>query len=240
MMNFAAAFLWTLLALVTGLAAISAVHRHREQLNTSIMDEDNAPQENRTSAAAYVFRISSVTLKEWILILFAAVLVGATAFRLQIAQVHAVTGSKLLVTALFLSAAMVVDWFTHRIPNRLVLVMLAAGTLFLGLEFLFQREIFRSQLLAALVGLIGFLVFFYLMARLTGGGIGMGDVKLIAAEGWLAGFTTTLTAVLFSMIVCSLAAVVLLITKKKAKQDQVPFGPFLFFGYIITLLICNL
>lgn len=240
MMNFVAALLWTLLAAVAGIAAISVVHRHREQLNMPPDEGGEQPQDNQKSAAAYVFSISSVTVKEWIWILFAAALVGISAFRLQSAQVHAVTSSKLLVAAVLLLAAMVIDWFTHLIPNRLVLIMLVAGGLFRGMEFLFLREMFRSQLVSSLLGLAGFLVFFYLMARITGGGIGMGDVKLIAAEGWLIGFSTTLTAVLFSMIVCSLTAVVLLLTKKKTKQDQVPFGPFLFCGYIIILMICNL
>ena len=114
------------------------------------------------------------------------------------------------------------------------------GAAFLVLDFVFRNDAFRGQLLSGLIGLAGFLVFFYVMARITRGGIGMGDVKLIAAEGWMIGFSITLTSVFFSMIACSVAAVILMVGKKKTKQDQVPFGPFLFFGYIISLMICNL
>ena len=242
-MKYVVACVCALLGTAAGILALMMVDRYREQLNTADA-EDAQPADGSWSishaATAFFVRAKSMTAKEWGLILLAAVLVGAVALRLQNAQTEPITGGRLLVTALLLLPMMVIDWHTHRIPNALVLTMLAAGTVFLAMEFFLTPEIFRNQLVSCILGLAGFLVLFYVMARLTRGGIGMGDVKLIAAEGWMTGFVITLASTMFSLLVCSAVATVLLFTKKKNSNDQVPFGPFLFFGYVLSLLICNL
>ena len=81
------------------------------------------------------------------------------------------------------------------------------------------------------------IVLFYALARLTKDGIGMGDVKIIAAMAWILGLFDTLIVVLFALLICAGVSVVLLARKKKDKSDAVPFGPFLFLGYILMLLL---
>lgn len=141
------------------------------------------------------------------------------------------------IVVLMLLAAMIVDQRSHQIPNSIVLSAYIGGAVLLGLEFLFQSETAGKTLLSGVIGAACCVVLFYVMSRMTKEGIGMGDVKLISAMGWLLGFVSTIIAILFALVICTLAAVVLLLAKKKSKNDCIPFGPFLFFGYVIMMLL---
>lgn len=144
---------------------------------------------------------------------------------------------KWCAAALMLLVAMMVDYRCHRIPNAVVLFGYAAGAVLLAVEFLFQRENVLRSLLTALIGASFCLVILYLLARLTKEGVGMGDVKLLSALGWLVGLVPALIALFLAMILCALVAVVLLLSKKKSKKDVLPMGPFLFLGYLILTIM---
>jgi len=145
-----------------------------------------------------------------------------------------------ICTMLALMSAMIIDKKTHRIPNAVILTALGAGAALLLLELVFSSGNFKSELFSSFFGMICCVVFFYIIARLTKEGIGMGDVKLIAVTAWLLGLAPTVTVVLVSMILCSVAAIILVIAKKKNKSDRIAFGPFMFFGYILTLILFSL
>jgi leader peptidase (prepilin peptidase)/N-methyltransferase len=142
--------------------------------------------------------------------------------------------------ALFLQSVMIIDWKTHLIPNRLVLALVGIGTLLIAIEMILYRTEVLRPLLMSVAGLLCCLVLFYILSRLTKDGISMGDVKLIAAMGWVLGVSTTLFAVFFAMLLCTIAAIFLLLSKKKNKSDRIAFGPFLFFGYIVFLMLISL
>lgn len=139
-----------------------------------------------------------------------------------------------------LLSAMIIDHYTHLIPNTIVLSSLGVGVILLVIEFVLYREEFLATLIASVIGILVCVVLFYVMSRLTKNGMGMGDVKLIAAMGWLLGLSATMIAVLFSLILCTLVALFLLFRKKKNKNDRLPFGPFMFFGYILMLLLLGI
>lgn len=145
---------------------------------------------------------------------------------------------KWCAAALMLLAAMIVDQHSHRIPNLIVLAGLASGAVMLGVEFVFRRETAGSSLLAGVLGATFCVVFLYVMARVTKEGIGMGDVKLVSALGWLLGITSALVTLFIALILCAVTAVILLSLKKKGKNDFLPFAPFLFLGYVIMMLLC--
>lgn len=100
----------------------------------------------------------------------------------------------------------------------------------LGLCFqlLTQPEQLPLQLITAAVGGLAFL----LLAILTRGGIGGGDIKLIAALGlWLKPEAMECTA-LGGIILGGLLALGAIITKRKSRKDYIPYGP----GFIIMAL----
>lgn len=138
--------------------------------------------------------------------------------------------------ALALLCAAVFDRRTHLIPNFLILSMFFFGVIILGGEFLFDRSTFLPAFVSAIVGLVFCFPVFYLLCVVTRDGLGMGDVKLISAMAWLLGAPITLLSVLFGLILCALVAIGLMLTKKKNKTDFIPFGPFLFGGYLLLII----
>lgn len=88
---------------------------------------------------------------------------------------------------------------------------------------------------AALGGGVGFLLFF-LLAVITRGGMGWGDVKLAALIGLATGFPLVLFSVVLGAVLGSLTAGVMMIADKRKFRETLPFGPFLALSTMITLL----
>ncbi|WP_010321909.1 A24 family peptidase [Marinobacterium stanieri] len=101
--------------------------------------------------------------------------------------------SSTLLLLLVLLVAVLTDWRRHRIPNWLTFGALATGLL-LHYFFLPSPE-WLDGLKGAGVGL-AVLIPFYLT-----GGMGAGDVKLMAAVGSFIGPTAALTASCFALVV---------------------------------------
>jgi leader peptidase (prepilin peptidase)/N-methyltransferase len=88
---------------------------------------------------------------------------------------------------------------------------------------------------AALGGAIGFVIFL-LIALISRGGIGWGDVKLAGLIGLATGFPLVFVSIIMGAILGGIVAVALLIWKKRNFKGTVPFGPFLAVTAMVTLL----
>jgi len=91
---------------------------------------------------------------------------------------------------------------------------------------------------AALGGGIGFALFL-LIAIVSRGGMGWGDVKLAALIGLATGFPLVFLAIIMGAILGGIVAVALVIAKKRKRRETIPFGPFLAVATMITLLWGN-
>jgi leader peptidase (prepilin peptidase)/N-methyltransferase len=88
---------------------------------------------------------------------------------------------------------------------------------------------------AALGGAIGFVIFF-LIAFLSRGGMGWGDVKLAALIGLATGFPLVFLSIIMGAILGGIVAVALVIVRKRNFKGTIPFGPFLALATMVTLL----
>jgi leader peptidase (prepilin peptidase)/N-methyltransferase len=88
---------------------------------------------------------------------------------------------------------------------------------------------------AALGGVAGFVVFL-LIALISRGGMGWGDVKLAALIGLATGFPLVFVAIIMAAILGGIVAVALVIGKKRKRRQAIPFGPFLALSAMVTLL----
>lgn len=89
--------------------------------------------------------------------------------------------------------------------------------------------------------IIGFFIIstpLFLIAYLTGG-IGGGDIKLIAVAGLLLGYKATLVAFFIASILGGLVAIYLLLTKQKERKSLIAFGPYLCIGIYFAYLWGN-
>jgi leader peptidase (prepilin peptidase)/N-methyltransferase len=133
--------------------------------------------------------------------------------------------------------AALIDRSTYRIPNRLTyptaVILVLLGLLNASLTG-------RWDVLALTLGLsLAVFVFFVGLRIVSRGGMGLGDAKLAAVLTLglapLGAWSVTL-AILASFAVGSVVGVSLIIAKRSSLRSQLPFGPFLTIGFVMTAL----
>ena len=90
---------------------------------------------------------------------------------------------------------------------------------------------------------LGFLIgggLFYLLAVLSNGGMGGGDIKYIAAVGALVGWQKVLLIIFIGAFLGSFVGLFQIAVQKKSRKSLIPFGPFLAAATLITLFYGNL
>ena len=93
-----------------------------------------------------------------------------------------------------------------------------------------------TGIIDAMVGLCLGGGLFLLIALLSRGGMGGGDIKLIAMIGAFLGWQAVLVTILFGAFLGALVGLSLIVMKKKGRKDPVPFGPFLAIGALIAMV----
>ncbi len=89
--------------------------------------------------------------------------------------------------------------------------------------------------------LIGFFIIsvpFFIIALITGG-MGGGDIKLIAMGGLLLGWKATLVAFFIASISGGIVAILLVLLKHQGRKSLIAFGPYLCLGIYIAFLYGN-
>ena len=76
---------------------------------------------------------------------------------------------------------------------------------------------------------------FYLVAIVSRGGMGGGDIKLTAMMGAFLGMRDLFVAVFIGLLAGSAVGIVLMIGGRKTRKDPIPFGPFLALGGICAV-----
>jgi leader peptidase (prepilin peptidase) / N-methyltransferase len=90
---------------------------------------------------------------------------------------------------------------------------------------------------------LGFLIgggLFYLLAVLSNGGMGGGDIKYIAAAGALVGWQKVLLIIFIGAFLGSFVGLFQIAVQKKSRKSIIPFGPFLAAATLIALFYGNL
>ena len=71
------------------------------------------------------------------------------------------------------------------------------------------------------------------------GAFGIGDVKLLAGVGLMAGGSRALGSVIFALALAGIVIVVLLLARRIERRTYIPFGPFFIIGALWAVLIRN-
>ena len=115
------------------------------------------------------------------------------------------------------------DWKTKRIPDVWIAFLLAGGITAVRLF----PEITLGQRVTGFF-LISIPLLF--IAGLRPGSIGGGDIKLMAAGGFLLGAVRIWDAFVLGISMAAVVSVFLLLTGKAGKKTEIALGPFLIFG----------
>lgn len=134
------------------------------------------------------------------------------------------------IASSLLLASSIIDLKYQEIPNSYNL-----GVALMGGGFIFIYKDYYDQLL--LGGVIAFMLF--LVVMILTGAMGGGDVKMAGAIGLFVGTGLITKFILYSFMSGALIGVVLLLLKKKGKNDVFPFGPCIAFSgiYLFMFLI---
>ena len=144
-------------------------------------------------------------------------------------------GSVLLVSAF-------VDRKHYIIPNKMIIAGLISGAglaaaLLLEADMVILSPSFKSLIFGGLLGFLG-LLFIYILGLVIfrQEAFGMGDVKLGAVIGLHLGLLGTGAALYLGFMIGGLMSIVLLLSRRKKKNQAIPFGPFLAAGAVFAML----
>ena len=144
----------------------------------------------------------------------------------------------LIPLAYFGAQLSIIDFKSHRLPNRLVAWFTATQILIMGITTWITSDLAR---LTTALGIAGVTTIVYLMLYLVSrGSLGMGDVKFAFPLGLSVGWYSAnqwLVAIFVSFLLAGLVAVIGLVTKRMTGKSRLAFGPYMFLG---TLTICGL
>ncbi|MFG6497554.1 A24 family peptidase [Fictibacillus sp. UD] len=101
---------------------------------------------------------------------------------------------------------------------------------FLLLQVIFE---YRGWVDAVAGSLLGFL-FLLLLAILSKGGMGGGDIKLMGVLGLALGFQGGFYTLMIASVIGLIIGVIGLVMKKYTRKTAIPFGPYLALGALIT------
>lgn len=132
-----------------------------------------------------------------------------------------------LVSCILLVIA-VIDIDTMEIHDRMhVLIGIIAGILL---------YVSAGDMLYHILGALIVSVPLYVLMVISKGGVGGGDIKLMAASGLLLGAFEIVLAMIIGSISAGLIAFLLILTKRRTRKDVIAFGPYLCAGIFISML----
>lgn len=143
-------------------------------------------------------------------------------FGLSVSALRAVIFSLIMVIVIF------VDLDHRLIPNALTYPGLVVGLLLAWADG-------PRGFLVSLAAALGAGALFFLIAVVSRGGMGGGDIKLAAVMGAFLGWPVIAAALFVSFLLGGLVGMVLLATRKRGRKDPIPFGPFLAAGGLAAL-----
>lgn len=217
-------FIWGILSLVIAVYMAGSANRRIEQ----IIADENGDFLNFTK---YVLNCKTVIL---LLIIF--IISAYSGYVVSFKAVSNVAWIELIISYQILLSVMIIDYKLHIIPNQLSVLLIVSKGLLLMYELFFES--FNS--VSFIDGILGCVLCFLVLmgaGRIFPEGIGKGDIKLLSALGFLCGTYTVFSTLLLALFCCVIVSVILLFMKKVSIKDCLPFGPFIWMGYVCMILL---
>lgn len=123
-----------------------------------------------------------------------------------------------------------IDYDTQEIPDGLIIAGLLTGIIFIALNG------FKSNYINSILGLLLGGGLFLLIAAVSGGAMGGGDIKLMGVLGLWFGCKLILSVSMIAFIIGAVVSILLIVLKIKNRKDYIPFGPFIVISALINIL----
>lgn len=147
---------------------------------------------------------------------------------------------KILRYLVLLAALFQIAWIdqkSKRIPNKILKALLVLRGLFLIPEWLAYPKFGLALVMSAGMGALLGGGMFLLAHVISKGGVGMGDVKLMAVIGCYVGSGSILSAAFLSVMSSAAYSITMLMFKKIKLKEEIPFAPFIFVGTMLTMAL---
>lgn len=131
-----------------------------------------------------------------------------------------------------------IDFQFQIIPDSMWVTVLLGGVL-VYVQQLIDHGFVWQELVSRLVGIFAASGVLFVLAMLYKGGMGGGDIKLMAAAGFLLGWRNVLIALMLGAVVGTLWLAVTRTLKKSDMKKEVPFGPHLAIGILLSMYFAN-
>jgi len=159
----------------------------------------------------------------------------AVAFAFMPTESAFVAGLLVLVAFLVLAAVSIalalIDLDTHKLPNVIVLPALVAIAVLLGVAAILLQD--APAFGRAAIGAAALFLFYLMLAFVSRGGMGMGDVKLAAVLGlataWV-GWPALVVGAFAAFVFGGIFGVALLLLRRAGRRSSIPFGPWMIVG----------
>ncbi len=130
----------------------------------------------------------------------------------------------------FLIVIFIYDLKHYIIPDRVIFPAIGIALVYDFLNFYILK---KPDFLIPALGAAGFFLTIVLLSR--GKWMGVGDIKLAFLMGLLLGWPSILPALFFAFLSGSVLGLGLIIAGAKTMKSQIPFGPFLVAGTILSM-----
>ena len=120
------------------------------------------------------------------------------------------------------------DWKTKKIPDKYNLTLFTVGVI--GIWILPEIHVMER-----IIGLFSISIPLLLVAGVVPGSIGGGDIKLMAAAGFLLGMHRIWNAFVTGVMCAGVYILLALFLKKVGRKSEIALGPFLCIGIISEL-----
>lgn len=137
---------------------------------------------------------------------------------------------ELLIALVFISMLMIVTVSDIRymiIPNRILLFYVP---IFIFLRMIHPLDPWWSSIIGGILGYVMIAIIIFI----SKGGMGAGDMKLLAVSGIVLGMQTILLAFLIACLTGAIVGGFLLLIKKIKRNQPIPFGPYIVIGIVIA------
>jgi leader peptidase (prepilin peptidase)/N-methyltransferase len=134
---------------------------------------------------------------------------------------------------IMMSALIVVSWidFKHQIIPDSMWIAILVGGLLIVVDALLTGDFSKDWFISRVIGFFTVSGLFFIVALVTQGrAMGGGDIKLMAAVGFVLGWKAVLLTLFMSAIFGVIFSIGRKIVSKKEMKGVVPFGPFLAMG----------
>ncbi|MDP4183067.1 MAG: A24 family peptidase [Bacillota bacterium] len=121
------------------------------------------------------------------------------------------------------------DFKSREVNNKIIIVTIILGVL---------CNLIRNNTSCLIVSILSFCIIgivFIILYRVSNGGIGAGDVKLLACSGLFLGPFELISTIVIALVFTFLISIILLALKKINRKSMLPFAPFLLAGFLASI-----